>query len=248
LLNYYATTINEDLPQFIQDAQMKLAEIASQVMFNQLKLGGQAGLNAYRLLAALTGQETDKNTENEIYNERVKAINSLHNKIQSSMGQEKIQLDDAERAVLQINDRDIDAQELADKYHELIQEVRDGVRNGQEDLETANAVIMDEALADELKLDKQKSTFASIGAAEINYDSIRNLANTFGVLEDLTDFDITKLAGTTEINGERFITNIEDFVNGFSDLIASGLTDIQKEALISGLSLKNQSKITDAAI
>ena len=245
-LNYYATQINQDLPEWLQNIQMNLAKVTSKVAFNAIKMGGQSGLNMYRLLAAVTGQETDKNTENEIYNARVKAISSLHSKIQKATGQERIQLDDAERIVLGITSRDIGATELAEKYSQLIDEVRQGVKNGQTDIETANAAIIDEEFSDELSLNKQTSALASIGTSKITPESIKTLANTMGVLSDLSDdFDIKQLKG---LNEEGFITNIDEFLNSFNDLLVNKLTDSELEKIASSLELADKSKITDAAV
>ena len=245
-LNYYATQINQDLPEWLQNIQMNLAKVTSKVAFNAIKMGGQGGLNMYRLLAAVTGQETDKNTENEIYNARVKAISSLHNKMQKAAGQERIQLDDAERTVLGVTSRDIGATELAEKYSQLIDEVRQGVKNGQTDIETANAAIIDEEFSDELSLNKQTSALTSIGTSKITPESIKTLANTIGVLKDLPDdFDIKQLKG---LNKEGFITNIDEFLNSFNDLLVNKLTDSELDNIASSLELADKSKITDAAV
>lgn len=245
-LNYYATQINQDLPEWLQNIQINLAKVTSKVAFNAIKMGGQGGLNMYRLLAAVTGQETDKNTENEIYNARVKAISSLHNKMQKATGQERIQLDDAERTVLGVTSRDIGATKLAEEYSKLIDEVRKGVKNGQTDIETANAAIIDEEFSDKLSLDKQTSALASIGTSKITPESIKTLANTIGVLKDLPDdFDIKQLKG---LNKEGFITNIDEFLNSFNDLLVNKLTDSELDNIASSLELADKSKITDAAV
>lgn len=247
IINYLTTGLG-----FIYSSQ-EAAEHAALNVYNNLKGGGREAADFYKRNLA-NPEDFQAEVYNEILNQPAEVAGSLLGKIGEGLGETNIQLTQAEsdflasKGLVEQNATSISSSDLAKSYDILMDELQEGLKNGQKTLDDVNkAIIKNQKSNLEKNQEYADALTSTLSSKRIDADALGTLATSLGTtLIENIDFS-TNIPGieTSEITGEQFVSDYNAFLNWLQENTKDNLDiDGIKEAL----TISDKSKITDAAV
>lgn len=247
IINYLTTGLG-----FIYSSQ-EAAERAALNVYNNLKGGGREAADFYKRNLA-NPEDFQAEVYNEILNQPAEVAGSLLGKISEGLGETNIQLTQAEsdflasKGLVEQNATSISSSDLAKSYDILMDELQEGLKNGQKTLDDVNKAIIKNQKSDLEKNQEYADALTStLSSKKIDADALGALATSLGTtLIENIDFS-TNIPGieTNEVTGEQFVSDYNAFLNWLQENTKDNLDiDGIKEAL----TISDKSKITDAAV
>ena len=246
IINYFTTGLG-----YIFSSE-EAAEHWAKDFYDNIKVGG---LNAAEYYKRNTKEENfDPEVYNEILNQPAEVASSLLSKIGEGLSETNIQLTKAESDFLASKDlieqdaTSISSSELAKSYNALMEELKEGLKNGQKTLDDVNkAIVKNQKNNLEKNQEYADALTSTLSSKKIDADAIGALATSLGTtLIDNIDFS-TSIPGieTNEITGEQFVSDY----NAFLDWLQKNTTDtLDIDGIKDALNISDKSKITDAAV